>query len=252
MNASMRWIAASLVCWTMAAAGALAGTICVAGDPYPPFGDPKNPSGGLAIEIIRAAYKTQGHEITMEFVPWARAEAGVKNGSYDIVPYTWRTEARVKVLLFSTPYAVGNVRFMKRKGDPFDFTGLDSLTGKVVGTVRGYGYGDAFVNAAHFTREPSNDLMTNVKKLLRKRVDLTLEDEIVARALLSTEDPQALEQIEFTKTPLSVNPLYVTAGLQNPKAQEIIGAFNKGLELIRANGTLDRIMKRYGMEKAVQ
>lgn len=252
MKTSMRWLAAGLVCWTMAAACALADTITVAGDPYPPFGDPKNPTGGLTIEIVRAAYKTQGHEITMEFVPWARAEAGVKNGTYDIVPYTWRTEARAKVLLFSTPYAVGNVRFMKRKGDPFDFTGLDSLTGKLVGTVRGYGYGDAFMNATHFTREPSNDLMTNVKKLLRKRVDLTLEDETVARALLSTEDPKALEQIEFVKTPLSVNPLYVTAGLQNPKAQEIISAFNKGLEVIRANGTLDRIMKRYGMEKVVQ
>jgi polar amino acid transport system substrate-binding protein len=229
-----------------------ADTITAAGDPYPPFGDPKNPTGGLAVEILRAAYQTQGHKITMEFVPWARAEAGVKNGTYDIVPYTWRTDARLKVLLFSTPYAIGNVRFMKRKGDPFDFIGLDSLTGKVVGTVRGYGYGDAFVNASNFTREPSNDLMTNVKKLLRKRVDLTLEDEIVARALLSTEDPQALEQIEFVKTPLSVNPLYVTAGLQNPKAQDIIAAFNKGLEVIRSNGTLDRIFKRYGMEKANQ
>lgn len=252
MKASMRWIAASLACWTMATACTLADTITVAGDPYPPFGDPKNPAGGLAIEIVRAAYKTQGHEITMEFVPWARAEAGVKNGSYDIVPYTWRTDARVKVLLFSTPYAVGNVRFIKRKGDAFEFNGLDSLKGKRVGTVRGYGYGDAFVNSPLFTREPGNDLMTNVKKLLRDRVDLTLEDEIVARSVISAKDPQALEQIEFVKTPLSVNPLYVTAGLQNPKAQEIIGAFNKGLEVIRANGTLDRIMKRYGMEKVVQ
>ena len=246
MKKPVRWIVTSLVCW-MAAVCALADTISVAGDPYPPFGDPKNPNGGLAIEIIRAAYKTQGHEITMEFVPWARAEAGVKNGSYDIVPYTWRTEARVKVLLFSVPYAIGNVRFIKRKGDPFEFNGLDSLKGKRVGTVRGYGYGDAFANSTLFTSEAGNDLMTNVKKLLRDRVDLTLEDEIVARSVISAADPQALDHIEFVKTPLSVNPLYVTAGLQNPKAQEIIGAFNKGLETIRANGTLDRIMKRYGM-----
>lgn len=241
--------AAGLLCLT---AWARADTITAAGDPYPPFGDPKNPSGGLTVEILRAAYKTQGHEVTMEFVPWARAEAGVKNGTYDIVPYTWRTDARLKVLLFSTPYAIGNVRFIKRKGDPFDFTGMESLTGKVVGTVRGYGYGDAFVNATNFTRDPSNDLTTNVKKLLRKRIDLTLEDEIVARAHLSADDPHVLDEIEFVKAPLSVNPLYVTAGLQNPKAQEIIAAFNRGLELIRANGTLDRIFRRYGMERANQ
>lgn len=225
-------------------------TITAAGDPYPPYGDPKHPDGGLGMEIIRAAFKTQGHEVAMEYVPWARAESGVKNGTYDIVPFTWRTEARLKVLLFSTSFAVGNVRFIKRKGDPFEFNGLESLNGKLVGTVRGYGYGDAFNAASTFTRENGNDLMTNIKKLLRQRIDLTLEDEIVARSIIGAEDPQALEQIEFAKTPLSVNPLYVTAGLQNPKAQEIIGAFNKGLEIIKANGTYDRIFKKYGLEKA--
>lgn len=229
-----------------------ADTITAAADPYPPYGDPKNPTGGMALEIIRAAFKTQGHEVSMEFVPWARAEAGVKNGSYDILPYTWRTDARLSVLAFSAPYAAGNVRFIKRRGDPFEFNGLDSLTGKVVGTVRGYGYGDAFANATTFTRDPGNDLMANLKKLLRKRVDLTLEDEIVARSIITAQDPQAMNQLEFVRTPLSVNPLYVTAGLQNPRAHEIISAFNKGLDTIRANGTLERIFRRYGMEKAVQ
>ena len=227
-------------------------TITAAGDPYPPYGDPKIPDGGLGMEIIRAAYKTQGHEVTMEYVPWARAEAGVKNGSYDIVPFTWRTEARAKVLLFSSAFAVGNVRFIKRKGDPFEFNGLESLNGKRIGTVLGYGYGDAFMQSTDFVRENGKDLTTNIKKLLRNRIDLTLEDEIVARAAIGAEDPKLLEQIEFVKAPLSVNPLYVTAGLQNPKAQEIIGAFNKGLEVIKANGTYDKIFKKYGVERAVR
>lgn len=249
MKVPLRLMAACLVLLVTASQ---AMTITAAGDPYPPYGDPKNPDGGLGMEIIRAAYKTQGHEVSMEYVPWARAETGVKNGTYDIVPFTWRTDARAKVLMFSTAFAVGNVRFIKRKGDPFEFHGLDSLKGKQVGTVLGYGYGDAFIQSTAFVRENGKDLMTNIKKLLRNRVDLTLEDEIVARAAIGTEDPQALEQIEFVKTPLAVNPLYVTAGLQNPRAQEIIGAFNKGLEIIKANGTYDRIFRKYGMERAVR
>ena len=113
-------------------------------------------------------------------------------------------------------------------------------------------YGDAFTQSKVFVRENGKDLMTNIKKLLRNRVDLTLEDEIVARAAIAAEDPHALKQIEFVRKPLAVNPLYVTAGLQNPKAREIIGAFNKGLEVIKANGTYDRIFKKYGMERAVR
>jgi len=225
-------------------------TFSIAGDPYPPFGDPKDPRGGLAIELIREALKTQGHEVTMEFVPWARAEAGILNGSFDILPYTWRTEARIKVMAFSTPYAKGQVRFIKRKGDPFEYTDLDSLAGKTVGIVRGYGYGDAFNNATRVTREPANDLLINVRKLVRNRIDLTLEDDIVAHAHLQADEPTLLNQIEFVRNPLSVNPLYVTVGLQNPRAQTIINAFNNGLDTIKTNGTFERIVKRYGLDKS--
>ena len=246
MNVPLRLAAA---CFVFFAAASQALTITAAGDPYPPYGDPNHPNGGLGMEIIRAAYKTQGHEVTMEYVPWTRAETGVKNGTYDIVPFTWRTDARVKVLLFSYAFAVGNVRFIKRKDDPFEFQGMESLSGKRVGTVLGYGYGDAFMHSTAFARENGKDLATNIKKLLRHRIDLTLEDEIVARSALTAEDPRLLDQIEFVKTPLSVNPLYVTVGLQNPRAREIIGAFNKGLEIIKANGTYDGIFKKYGMKK---
>jgi polar amino acid transport system substrate-binding protein len=244
------WTGVLIVALGLMATVSRADTYTAAGDPYPPYGDPNNPNGGLGLEIIHAAFKTQGHEMTMKYVPWARAESGIKHGSYDILPFTWRTDARVKVLLFSNAFSVGNVRFIKRKGDTFEFNGLQSLNGKLVGTIRGYGYGDAFAVSNAFQRENGNDLMTNIKKLLRQRIDLTLEDEIVARSIISAHDPEALKHIEFVNTPLSVNPLYITVGLQNPKAQEIIGAFNKGLEIIKANGIYDRIFKKYGMEKA--
>lgn len=67
-------------------------------------------------------------------------------------------------------------------------------------------------------------------------------------AALSAEDPQLLGEIEFVKTPLSVNPLYVTAGLQNPKAQEVFAALNRGLEIIKAHGIYDSIIKKYSMK----
>jgi polar amino acid transport system substrate-binding protein len=245
-----QWIGVVTLTLCFLASAVLADTFSAAGDPYLPYGDPDNPNGGLGLEIIRAAFKTQGHEVTMEYVPWARAESGIKNGTYDILPFTWRTDARAKVMLFGTAYAVGNVRFIKRKGDPFEFNGLESLKGKLVGTVRGYEYGDAFGASNMFHREDAKELMTNIKQLLRQRLDLTLEDEIVARSIINSKDPEALKGIEFVKNPLSVNPLYITVGLQNPRAQEIIGAFNRGLDIIRINGTYDKIFKKYGMERA--
>ncbi len=69
----------------------------------------------------------------------------------------------------------------------------------------------------------------------------------MARYILSENAPELLDQIEFTQGSLSSNKLYVTSGLKNPKHQELIQAFNKGLEEIKANGTYNAIFAKYGI-----
>ncbi|QDL53951.1 substrate-binding periplasmic protein [Rhodoferax aquaticus] len=230
-------------------AGAQEKTLVAAADPYPPYVDPQMPGDGLAMEIARAAFKTQGYRVKLEMMPWARAEKGVMDGRFDILVDVWRTEARVKEMLFSVPYAVSKIKFLKRKDDPFEFNGLDSLSGKRIGVIRGYGYNDAFNAATHFTREEVTGLDLNIKKLLLKRIDLTPEDEIAAKVFMRRLEPNIAEQLDFTSNALATNPLYVSAGLKNPRHKEIIEAFNKGMQTIKADGTLIAIEKRYGLVK---
>ncbi|OEU69150.1 MAG: amino acid ABC transporter substrate-binding protein [Desulfovibrio sp. S3730MH75] len=221
--------------------------IVAAADPWPPFINPENSKQGLSMEIVRAAYETQGYKVTLEIVPWARAESGVKEGIYDILPNTWKTDARKKTLQYSNPYATNQVKFIKRTGDSFEYDGLKSLSGKTVGTVKGYGYGDAFMNDGGFQREETSNLITNIKKLVNDRVDLALEDEIVAKAIITKEDSSLLDKIVFTNNAFSSNDLYVTSGLKNPRHKELIDAFNKGLKEIKSNGTYKKILEGYGM-----
>ncbi len=224
--------------------------IVAASDSWPPFVDPSHPNDGLSLEIIRAAYATQGYEVKMQYVPWARAMDGVKKGKkYDIIPNTWMTEERKEYLAFSDEYASNEIKFIKRKDDPFEFNGMESLKGKKIGTVRGYGYDNQFMTAPHFIREEANDLITNIKKLTHssKRVDLTLEDEIVARVSIGNKNPELLYKIEFTKNAITTNGLYVTSGFQNPRHKELINAFNTGLEIIKSNGEYEKILEKYGI-----
>ncbi len=222
--------------------------ISSASDPWPPFVDPNHPKMGISIEVVSAAFKTQGYEFKHKIIPWARAEDGVKKGIIDILPNTWKTEKREGYLMYSTPYAFNEVKFIKRKGDTFEYNGLDSLAGKKVGIMLGYGYSDDFMNATTFKRETTSEFISNIKKLDSKRIDLTLEDEIVARNKITKKTPELLNKIEFTKNFLSSNGLYVTSGLKNPRHKELIDAFNKGLEEIKSNGTLEKIFKSYGLQ----
>jgi len=221
--------------------------IIAAGDPWPPFVDPDSPSLGIIVEITRAAFKTQDYEVEMKFVPWARAIDGVKEADYDVLLSAWHTKERAKFLYFSDAYLENKIKIIKRKGDSFEFIGLQSLTGKNVGVVRGYGYGDEFSNATNFKRPEGKNVMTNIKKLVSRRVDLTLEDEIVARAMITKDSPELLNEIEFSKNALSTNTVHVTSGLKNSRHKEIIHAFNKGFKIIEGNGTLDAILKKYGI-----
>jgi len=217
--------------------------ITAAGDPWPPFLDPEKANNGIIVEIATAAYATQGYELEMNFVPWARALSGVKNASYDLLLGTWWTEERTSYLFYSDPYLENSIKFIKKKGDPFEYDNLTSLAGKSVGVVRGYGYSDDFLAATNFKRPEAKEFIANIRKLTAGRIDLTIEDELVATAIIANKAPKLLSQIEFCEVPLSSNALHVTSGLGNAKHKKLITAFNKGLKEIKRNGEYDKILQ---------
>ncbi|EIV8493707.1 transporter substrate-binding domain-containing protein [Vibrio vulnificus] len=224
-----------------------AATITAAQDPWAPFVQQNNANPGISVEIVIEAFKTQGHDVDFKIMPWTRALNEVKDGRVDVLVATWFTQERTSYLNYSQPYLENSLKFIKRSGDGFEYNGMDSLSGKNVGIIRNYGYGDEFLKATNFNKPEANDLVANAKKLLAKRIDLTLEDELVAKATLSGAGMN-LSDFDFTNNALSVNPLHVTSGLANDKNGEIIEAFNKGLAEIKANGTFDKILMKYGIQ----
>ncbi|OEE42369.1 transporter substrate-binding domain-containing protein [Vibrio anguillarum] len=231
----------------MALPSSFAATITAAQDPWPPFISPDKSMPGLSVEIAVAAMKTQGYDVNFQIMPWSRALDEVSKGRIDLLPATWYTQERTAYLLYSDSYLENELSFIKRAGDSFEFSGLNSLSGKQVGIVRGYGYGDDFLSATNFNKPDANDLTTNLKKLQAKRIDLTLEDKLVA---LSTMKEAGLNSsdFQFTTASLSKNPLHVTSGKANPNAQKYIDAYNKGLATIKADGTFDAILAKYGIQ----
>lgn len=219
--------------------------IIAAADPWPPFINPEDPSDGLCMKIIKESFKTQGYKVIIEYVPWARAVNGVKNGKYDILPDVWFSEKRSEFLFFSNTFLVNKLKFMKLKTTTFEYSGIESLKGKSVGTIRDFSYDQQFMDSDFIIKEPNLSLKQNILKLLHKRIDLIIEDEIVAMTVLKKQYPQHVDKVTFCTTPLSSNNLYIAAGYKNPRHKEIIEAFNKGLEEIKETGLYDTILKSY-------
>ncbi|WP_419813241.1 substrate-binding periplasmic protein [Bacterioplanoides sp.] len=220
-------------------------TITAAQDPWPPF-IYEDGQSGLSVELARAALASQGYQLELKILPWSRALNEVRKANIDLLIATWKTTQRNQFLYFSDSYISNRITFISRASTPFEYDGLLSLMGKSVGVARNYGYDDAFSQATHFNRYEAYDLTANLKKLARDRIDLTLDDEIAARALMKSQGfhPQ---DFHFSQQPLSQNPLYVSSGISNPRGQQLINAFNRGLQTIKENGTYATILKKYGM-----
>ncbi|MBX2809069.1 MAG: transporter substrate-binding domain-containing protein [Cellvibrionaceae bacterium] len=217
-----------------------ADTYKVAAYAWEPFIDKNRDDGGISIALIREIMKRQNHQIEVVSMPWARSLVMLEKNQVDILPAVWFTEERTQTMLYSDSYAANRLVFIKPKGSDYEFTGLPSLYDKVVGVVRDYGYDETFLNDKNIKFSVSNSLDSNVKKVLTNRVDLTLEDEIVAKTIIK---PELLKQLAFTKEPLKNNPLFITCSKDNPKCKKMISDFNQGLASMQADGSLEKMIQ---------
>jgi polar amino acid transport system substrate-binding protein len=223
--------------------------ITAAGLPdYAPFSDESLPGDGFSNDLVVKAMKETGHVVKIIIVPWARGLAGTINGTYDILPSTWYSAERAKVLLFSDPYTVNRLVFAKPKGSIFEYTKLEDLAGKSVGTVIGYAYGDEFLNSRLFKRDPVENTLINLRKVAAGRIDLTLDDELTLQYLIQTKLPQLADKLALTSGTLSQKEMYMAFSRRRPDAARLVADFNKGLAEMKADGSYQATLKAFNLK----
>ena len=206
---------------------------------WEPFTDSNKESGGISTEIIRRALQSQGHSIEIVKMPWSRALVQLDKKEVDILPAVWFTEERTETMNYSQPYTHNRLVFIKSKNSDFEFNGMKSLHGKVVGVIRGYAYDGKIKNEDKIKFSVSDSLESNIKKVINGRIDLTLDDEIATKAIISS---QLIDKIDFTKNALNEVPLYITCNKASSKCDEIIRSFNQGLNTLIDNGSIQTLL----------
>jgi len=80
------------------------------------------------------------------------------------------------------------------------------------------------------------------------RVQLTLEDELVARHHLNRDLREIRDAVEFVDTPLSENGLHILVRRSHPLHQQIVRDFNLAIQAMRADDSYRRIYQRHGLD----
>lgn len=226
---------------------AYAAKLRLVADVWPPFTDATLVNGGVATDIVSTALARAGYASEFEQVPWARALLGVGEGRYDVLVNAWFNEERTRLGQFSSAYLINRVRFIRRKDAPIEYNNLQQLHEYPIAVVRGYAYAPAFDADPQLRKVPVHNFAMAVRMLVADRVELTLEDEYVARYYLARESARVRNAVEFLPKPLSENGLHILVSLKNPQHEQIVAGFDKAIAAMKADGSYERLLRQHGM-----
>lgn len=219
-------------------------TIKGCSNPWPPYVISKNE--GMSIEIVKSAFiLSGGHTLEASIKLWEHCLKEVKSGDLDILLAVWKSKLREQDYVFSEPYFENQIVVIKRQKDSSQYKTLQNFEGKRVGVVEGYHYWDAFEASKTIQKDPSGSLITNLRRLQKDRIDVTLDDRLVAKHTL-LEGGYDKNTIHLVSKPvIAKQQTYIAVSIKHPKKDEIISAFNNGLHQIKMSNNLDKIIKKF-------
>jgi polar amino acid transport system substrate-binding protein len=246
---AMGYTAVLFFCAALSAYAEDTRVIRIATGEWEPFVGSKLVQGGPVNEIAKEILAQMGYKAEFTFAPWNRVTQMLDDGIADVSSCTWRSKEREQAMLFGEPVTNGDVVFIKRKGDPWSYKNLGSLTGKKVGIIDGYAYQKSFANAHNFFREESAGLPNVLKKLESGRVDIAIEDKNVLNHYLTQIDPTLSAKLEIDPHPIYSAPCYLGVSKKHPEALQLLKGMDAQLRKMKANGSYNQIMKSGGLVK---
>ncbi len=253
----MRCLSAILaVALLIAPVAVRAETITIVADSWCPYNcEPDAERTGFMIEIAKRAFAK--HNITVEYsiAPWSRAIEDTRQHKHTAIVGAARDDAPDFVFPAIEQGQMRNMFYVK-KGNPWRFTGMDSLQKISLGVIAGYSYNDAIdaYLAAHkndlkFVQMISGDhaLDTNIKKLLLNRIGAFLDGEYVVQHRIAQQNlTDQLEPAGVLPSSESDN-LYIAFSPKEPKAKAYAAILTKETNAMRTSGELAEILSAYGI-----
>jgi polar amino acid transport system substrate-binding protein len=212
---------------------------------WPPYSGADLPGQGLAIELVTTALERAGYSASVSIDSLERILEGSKTGSYDVFATPWYTMERDRFLHFSRPYLESSIRFIKRKHSDFAYTTFDDLDGLRIGVVKGYAYDEDFNQSPAIDKVSANSLTQNLRKLLAKEIDLTLDDERVLLYEIARSTPDAATTLEILEKPLVVRGVNIGVSRKNPDHARIVADFDKAIAAMKQDGTYEEILEKH-------
>jgi len=217
------------------------GDLRLASDIWPPFTNIEGEKS-IASDLVNEALSRQNISTTTEILLFDDVLSGLISGDYDGSAALWITEERKKHYLFSESYLNNQLILVGPKGSDVSATSFDDLTGKRLGIIENYAYGD--INASqHIILVSGNGNQQNLERLLSGKIDYMLVDALIIQYLLKYQLNDVTKFLEIGQTPLLIKSVHLALRNNFPNAEQILSLFNEEIDNMVADGTYHRILE---------
>jgi len=217
----------------------------------PPY-SMKDGNGGIGSEVVGALAQQLDWQVRIEVLPWQRAMAMARSGQCDAIFTVIRTPERESFLLYpATPLMQQAFAFYVRRESDIVYEGpLDRFVGRSdlsFGMTRDKSYAPAIdalwhAGAIHGAQVAARSELT-IGMFLAGRFDVLVENQAYADYALRLAG--ASNDVRMLRPLIDQVPLFVALSRSGRLAGKL-AEFDGAMRSISRDGTLARILSRYG------
>lgn len=248
----MKWIRLCFCFISIAAVHAETITINAEDDwaPFSSISEDKKTAVGLSVDLVRAAYATQGIKVTFAPVPFARCLYEVEHGLVAACFNTSKTdENKDKFIWPKQPLLSEGLSILAISGSGQKQITPKDLEGKVVGITNGYTYPTWFMRNNKIIKDRSRTDSVQLKKLMAGRIQYAVINTTPAMMMVNA-DPLMRGKVKIVGE-VELSLLYLNFSKKHPEAERLLKVFEVGFESIKANGSYARIMADFDRQNGL-
>lgn len=220
----------------------------VTGPDYKPFTDPSLPEGGLATELVRAAFASQGVDVAITWMDWKAGFDATAEGRFAATFPYFRAPEREEIYWYSEPIFVVVHRLFFRSDRTAAPATIEDIAGSRVCIPTGYHPDPVLlpmVEAGRLTLEQPLDMTRCFELLALGRVDFIATNEMQGWDLVDRTPGLSRANVAISRFPSATRTLSLIAPKSREDALATVARFNAGLVSLVQSGRYAEIVARH-------
>ncbi len=196
---------------------------------------------GFEVELVPMIGEKVAVKMEAKNIPWDTIFAGLANGQYDgVASGVSVTDDRKKTMDFSTPILqAGQVMIVRNDSK---VKGAEDMKGLRVGVQIGT-TGDLVLDDYDVTRKQYDDIGLAIQDMLNGNLDACVCDSLIASDyVLANENYK--NRLKVAGEPFTEEDIAIAVKKGN---SELLGLVNKGLEMMKADGSYDALKAKWNL-----